>query len=207
MRYASIISIIIFLIFLTNNLSVFSATSDYIPATVKIGVCGDGVSEGVEDCDNSDLLGETCKSLGYLTGSLTCTPSCNFDVTMCIPIPPTPPDSGDDGDDGGSENNNEKEETYEDLKDNFFEKFLENINLGKDGFDFITLFDTNSNGRLEKEELTDSVNIWVNYWKNFLSRKQEGGITDDEIFKCDLNKDSICNLIDFSILMYHFDRE
>ena len=208
MRHASIISILIFLTLLTINLSVFSASSDYIPATVKIGICGDGVAEGIEECDNSDLLGETCISLGYLKGSLTCDPSCNFDKTLCVPIPPPPPDNGDDDDDDNDgENNIESEEINEDSKESFLENLLDYLNPEKDGSDFITLFDTNSNGILEKEELIDSVNRWVNYWKNFLSREQEGDISNNEVFKCDLNKDRMCNLIDFSILMYHFDRE
>jgi len=60
-------------------------------------VCGNDVAEGNEECDGSDLKGETCESqlgLGY-TGTLSCiasgeTNECNFDITGCIPPSSTP---------------------------------------------------------------------------------------------------------------------
>ncbi len=47
-------------------------------------VCGNGVIEGDEQCDGSDLGGERCVTLGYGEGLLTCDPdTCNYDVSMC----------------------------------------------------------------------------------------------------------------------------
>ena len=46
-------------------------------------VCGDGVIGGDESCDDAALGGETCESLGYGSGALTCTAGCGFDVSGC----------------------------------------------------------------------------------------------------------------------------
>jgi hypothetical protein len=71
-----------------------------------IVVCGDGVREGNELCDGSDLGGETCQSQGFDGGTLACNENCDgFDTSGCT-------DCGDgvkegdevcDGDDLGGE--------------------------------------------------------------------------------------------------------
>ncbi|MEE8409459.1 MAG: hypothetical protein V3T05_07635, partial [Myxococcota bacterium] len=50
-------------------------------------VCGDGVTEGLEDCDGSDTNGIACTDLGYTGGTLACDPSCNYDVAACAGSP------------------------------------------------------------------------------------------------------------------------
>ncbi len=46
--------------------------------------CGNGVMNGNEQCDGSDLGGATCVSLGYtLGGTLTCTAGCGYDASGC----------------------------------------------------------------------------------------------------------------------------
>ena len=47
-------------------------------------VCGDGVIGGDESCDDAALGGQTCESLGFASGSLTCTTGCGFDVSGCV---------------------------------------------------------------------------------------------------------------------------
>jgi hypothetical protein len=49
--------------------------------------CGNGVIETGEDCDGTNLDGETCASQGLGTGDLACTTECNFDVTDCAEQP------------------------------------------------------------------------------------------------------------------------
>lgn len=45
-------------------------------------VCGDGsISEG-EQCDGADLNGQSCRGLGYSSGSLACS-NCQFDTLAC----------------------------------------------------------------------------------------------------------------------------
>ncbi|OGF61322.1 hypothetical protein A2662_00510 [Candidatus Giovannonibacteria bacterium RIFCSPHIGHO2_01_FULL_45_33] len=50
-------------------------------------ICGDGVvNQSSEECDTTDLSGETCISLGYSRGTLSCTSSCKFDRKECLSI-------------------------------------------------------------------------------------------------------------------------
>jgi hypothetical protein len=47
-------------------------------------VCDDGVIEGWEVCDSTDLAGQTCISRGYLEGDLACGADClSFDESGC----------------------------------------------------------------------------------------------------------------------------
>jgi hypothetical protein len=46
-------------------------------------VCGNGVHESGEDCDGGDLAGQTCQSVGFDGGSLTCDGNCFLDATLC----------------------------------------------------------------------------------------------------------------------------
>lgn len=45
--------------------------------------CGDGQIEGMEECEGPDLDGQTCETLGFSGGTLTCTAGCLFDKTGC----------------------------------------------------------------------------------------------------------------------------
>ena len=47
------------------------------------GACGDGVLEGVEECEGANLDGQSCTSLGYAGGELRCLPDCTFDKDVC----------------------------------------------------------------------------------------------------------------------------
>jgi hypothetical protein len=62
--------------------------SDTLPdacrTNCKISYCGDGIIDSFEDCEGSDLGGESCVSLGYSGGSLKCDPTyCEFDDLRC----------------------------------------------------------------------------------------------------------------------------
>lgn len=46
-------------------------------------VCGDGIKNGGEQCDGSDLGGATCVTVGYSGGMLSCSSICQFDVAGC----------------------------------------------------------------------------------------------------------------------------
>ncbi|HEX6853075.1 MAG TPA: serine protease [Candidatus Polarisedimenticolaceae bacterium] len=47
--------------------------------------CGNGVVDAGEQCDGSDLGGETCESRGFPGGTLSCTSSCTFNTSACTP--------------------------------------------------------------------------------------------------------------------------
>lgn len=49
----------------------------------EISECGNGTIEGTEECDGSNLDGETCESLGYDGGTLSCS-ECSFDTSQCF---------------------------------------------------------------------------------------------------------------------------
>jgi len=67
-------------------------TALIVAGTNPIPSCGDGVVNAVgEQCDGSDLGGQTCSSLGQLLGSLACQVDCALDISDCLP---TCPDGG-----------------------------------------------------------------------------------------------------------------
>lgn len=47
------------------------------------GTCGDGVVDGSENCDGTDLGGTDCAAQGYDAGTLACNADCTFDVSAC----------------------------------------------------------------------------------------------------------------------------
>ena len=48
------------------------------------GRCGDGAIDKAEQCDQNNLNGETCASLGNDGGTLSCGPNCRFDTSQCL---------------------------------------------------------------------------------------------------------------------------
>lgn len=64
------------------------SASSIITATVAVGMCGNNFVEHGEDCDGSALDGQTCQSLGYDTGTLSCDISCSFNVSDCANLGP-----------------------------------------------------------------------------------------------------------------------
>jgi hypothetical protein len=74
--------------FKINRSSVLGQSSQTINATVQMSVCGNNIVEGGEDCDNSELGGQTCQSIGFGAGSLSCDISCSLDTSSCLT--PTP---------------------------------------------------------------------------------------------------------------------
>jgi len=54
-------------------------------AEIYLGLmnCGDGLIEIGEECDVGNLDSQTCDSIGYRGGDLSCTLSCKFDTSQC----------------------------------------------------------------------------------------------------------------------------
>jgi hypothetical protein len=62
--------------------------ADEHDADAQAAQCGNGVQEGSEDCDGSDLGGRTCQDLGFTGGTLACGGGCTFDTSSCTNTPP-----------------------------------------------------------------------------------------------------------------------
>lgn len=50
------------------------------------GSCGNEIVDTGEDCDGSNLNGQSCVSLGYAGSGLACDANCAFDVSSCDPV-------------------------------------------------------------------------------------------------------------------------
>ncbi len=46
--------------------------------------CGDGILQEGEDCDGSDPGTGSCQALGFDTGRLVCSSTCQYDTTLCV---------------------------------------------------------------------------------------------------------------------------
>lgn len=185
---------------------VWGADTETIPATVKIGICGDGVAEGQEECDNDDFMGQTCYSLGYGGGSLICHSSCSLDTSLCIPRVPDKPDKdGPHRDDDPDYDEDDNNEIIRALRE-FFGP-LANLIPGFSLPEFMDSFDINGDGKISLQELYDASRIWFDDWTVFREKNLDFEIdTPDFGLSCDLNDDGRCDLIDFSILMYYVNR-
>ncbi len=47
--------------------------------------CGNGAVDGLEQCDGPALGGNTCASLDYASGNLSCHANCTFNLNPCVP--------------------------------------------------------------------------------------------------------------------------
>jgi len=90
-----------FLVFHFFSQIVFSQASPPQSGVVEIiGAvpgCGDNIIQSGEQCDGTNLGGQTCVSQGFLSGVLLCSPSCTFNVFACLTTPPPPPPGGGGG--------------------------------------------------------------------------------------------------------------
>ncbi|MBU1218550.1 hypothetical protein KKF34_04005 [Myxococcota bacterium] len=53
------------------------------PETDPAPVCGDGTVNGAEECDTTYTGTDTCTSLGYYAGEITCSNTCTVDISQC----------------------------------------------------------------------------------------------------------------------------
>lgn len=73
------------------------ATATSSASTASGATCGDDVAEGDEACDGVDLLGETCVTQGFASGTLACV-ACALDTSACSAAPACENGVDDDGD-------------------------------------------------------------------------------------------------------------
>lgn len=204
-------------IFLITFMSVATIThaqvseSVIIDAKIKISVCGDGAIEYPEDCENADLNSNTCESLDFASGTLTCDTACSFDTTACIPLPDESEDTPSDDKEVDSKDNDTSTKTETNIITQIIETIIQTDNSGVTPRQLpqtFEIFGVDQDEVITKDELESAVQIWVDEWKKALEIElANGGIQEPEnIGKCDLNTDNTCNVRDFSLLMYYVDR-
>jgi hypothetical protein len=120
-----ILSVFILLFFPFNTPESSAETVD-ISATVP--GCGDGIMSSGEECDGTDFGGATCISSGFVSGTLSCSSSCNLFTTSCSFV-----EEEDDArrDRSGSSVNSAEEQSFvEEVVDTVYDFFTDVFDFG-----------------------------------------------------------------------------
>lgn len=224
-----LISVAILAIILKTT-PVLAGVSDSVSATIKISVCGNEIIEGGEDCEGEDLNGQTCESLGYGSGTLTCDIACSFDTSLCPPAPsPSPSPTPSPTTTTTSTTTSPAPAASlapEEVKSSPPTTLLPPVPLVTSVpiavlspreilppiiASFVASFDLDGSGRIESKEVFEAVKSWVDGWKEALIEEiklaQKGEtLPEEKVKKCDLNSDRRCNLVDLSILLYYIGK-
>ena len=197
---------------------VFGQTaSDDIASTVKISVCGNSIKEGGEECDTSDLDSQTCSSLGFGSGNLSCDISCEFDTLACLPVPtntPTPtliPTSSTTSTSSPS-NASIPQATIAPTSQLLPTQTSQIIHVTPQPQTAsiplsVQVFDQNGDGTINRTELTSVVKEWYDVWVEYIRDRvvinDRIPLTETSYERCDVNNDNICSLVDLSIIFYY----
>jgi len=206
-------------LFFKNISSVWAIFSWDIISSVKVSVCGDGIIEGEEDCEGEDLNGQTCESLGYGPGTLSCDIACEFDVHDCSPAPtstptptptPTPTSTPTPIPLATATSTPTNTPTPEPASTSTATPTTTPTTTPTPIPILpppVSFFDLDKTGRIEMAEVFAAVKSWVNNWQEVLKQKISPQEVSEKIGKnCDLNADEECDLIDFSILLYYVEK-
>lgn len=208
------ITLLTTLVMLLRSTSVYANISDYLNATVKVSICGNDIIEGGEDCEKDNLNNQTCQSIGFGPGTLSCDIACTFDTYGCGPTPtstptpiptvtPTPiitltPTLT------SEDNSDDQKSTETTISEKIQSTPTPEITPKPSLPSFLTSFDPNNDGILFIQELFSVTKQWVDGWKEALTENiilDNKSLAQKKDRECDLNSDYRCNLQDFSILM------
>jgi len=173
-----------------------------VDATVRIPICGDGVAEYPEECDGTDLANQTCTTFGYTKGTLTCTSGCLVDTSECILVQTEEPETDSSDDDGSDSSDDDDDDSDSTTTSNETDTTIQTseivtvtriLRLPRK----VANFDTNNDNRINLSEINTALLKWANSW-----RTEKTQVEKD----CDINEDNICNVTDFSILLYHMNQ-
>jgi hypothetical protein len=70
------------------------AQSESVTIEALVSGCGNGVIETGEACDGVNYGGQSCQSIGFGSGVLSCSASCTLVTTSCVALPPASPSGG-----------------------------------------------------------------------------------------------------------------
>ncbi|GBD34352.1 hypothetical protein HRbin35_00064 [bacterium HR35] len=87
-NFFNVVLIIFFSFLLLYAFNYLKSAGVTIKAFVP-GVCGNNLKEPGEECDGPDLGGQSCVSLGYSGGTLSCNSNCTFNASQCTISPPS----------------------------------------------------------------------------------------------------------------------
>lgn len=200
-----------FIVFLFFPLGkIFAQSSSTVNATVKISICGNNIIEGNEDCEGDNLNSNTCQTLNYQNGTLVCDISCSFDKTDCSGVltpTPTPTVSTD------TNTSISPIITSPVIFSSIIEALTKRVELPSLTPDLtlpsiLQAYDRDFTGKIEADQMFSVVSLWVEEWKDSILNPSTSQPSSDEnsIKKCDIDSDGLCNLKDFSVLMYYFEK-
>jgi hypothetical protein len=66
-----------------GGLALFTGCTSETPDSEETAECGDGVLNGDEACDGTDLGSEDCLTQGFEFGDVTCSDTCELDTSAC----------------------------------------------------------------------------------------------------------------------------
>lgn len=222
MQLIFFLTLAIILVFLRTTF-VYANISGYLNATIKISICGNEIIEGGEDCEGENLNGQTCESLGFGPGTLSCDIACSFDTYGCSAAPsptptPTPtstptPISSPTSTPTPTTVASTLEVTPTSSPVSTTETVTPTVTqspVTKPALPlFLTPFDPDGDGKIALKEIFVVAKSWVEEWREALIEEivlAEKGLTSKKERKCDLNKDYRCDLKDFSILMSYVEK-
>lgn len=197
-------------------------TNTTVTMTVKISVCGNGIKESGEQCDLNDFGGYGCQNYGFAQGTLNCTQACEVDTSDCtgtlprggggsiLPVSATVVFSG-------------SASAYTSvilLKD---AQIVATVSVDRHGNFVIPLYNvgagdyifsvygTNAEGQhsaLKTFPITVSVDTTIVIDDIVLSSPERGALPEikADMEKADFDGDGNVNLVDFSMLMYWFNK-
>ena len=193
--------------------SVYADTWGNISATIKISICGNEIVEGGEDCEGENLGGQTCESLGYGPGTLSCDIACSFDTYGCSPAPsptptPTPtatatPTSALTTTSSTPSPSNGDSTTTDSLAPPT--SVVSCLLTLPDVLQFYVDY-LDGNCRIKTSELYKVVKSWVDDWKEVILAFTHGEDVNTRERRCDVNQDNRCDLKDLSILLFYVER-
>ena len=180
---------------LASTLATRAATWTNITATTKANICGDLVVETpAEDCEGTNLNNNSCSTLGYGGGTLSCDISCSFDTFLCLSPTPSPSPTTSSSSSSSSDPTPTPTPTPTPAPTPTLPIIVSSLVTLPAGL--LNLMNEVGVVTLTTQSLSDLqtvIRTWVDSWH---------GNTNI----CDINNDSTCNLVDISILLFYTDR-